>query len=250
MLRDLDAGGPAAAAPPATAAAALAATGGAGVVVGGAPPAAPPAALPAPLPLPLALPLPTVQEPGPHVPDPPLELADRDYVFVPVPAEVGGPARASVAVQRLRLHGPSDAGRRHQARRTPRSTPDVPLTPTHPSPHPRPRPRAPADGLWRLLAARRGAHHAVPAAHRPHAGRVQAGDAGARDHPRHLGAPPGVGGQGGAWIRHPHQGRQAAGCSAGMLCCRFSTRLTLSCAPTPALLFRRRSCRTTPRRSR
>ncbi|KAI8468804.1 MAG: hypothetical protein J3K34DRAFT_425963 [Monoraphidium minutum] len=33
--------------------------------------------------------LPAIQEPGPHVPDPPLEMAEKDFVFVPLPAETG-----------------------------------------------------------------------------------------------------------------------------------------------------------------
>ncbi|KIY97654.1 hypothetical protein MNEG_10306 [Monoraphidium neglectum] len=32
---------------------------------------------------------PPVQEPGPHVPDPPLEMANKDFIFVPVPKETG-----------------------------------------------------------------------------------------------------------------------------------------------------------------
>lgn len=38
--------------------------------------------------VPELLPAAELQTPGPHVPDPPLVLADREFLFVPVPADV------------------------------------------------------------------------------------------------------------------------------------------------------------------
>lgn len=45
--------------------------------------------------------LPAIQEPGPHVPDPPLIFAEKEFVFVPVPAEVRGATVCGCALRAL-----------------------------------------------------------------------------------------------------------------------------------------------------
>jgi hypothetical protein len=64
---------------------------------------------------------PPVQEPGPHVPDPPLEMANKDFIFVPVPKEVrehGGAGSWGLGEQGLRLGGERGCGGRRPRQQT------------------------------------------------------------------------------------------------------------------------------------